>query len=75
MGIIGAEVTLDSNRNCIEMGALSSVGCKDSEIMCGQAITYAASPDAPDTCFMFADACIPDGWLSCSDLNNYSECQ
>jgi hypothetical protein len=41
------------------------VGCMGEDIDCGDAITFAASPDDPENCHMFNNTCIPSGWTAC----------
>lgn len=48
-------------------------GCMDAGDDCGAAITY-AKPSADGACVYFSSSCIPDGWMSCSDLGTVEDC-
>jgi len=49
---------------CID-GEAEALGCQDTGLGCGQAITFAASPEAPTECWYFTNTCVPDGWTKC----------
>ncbi len=63
---------VDTAQECYSVGANEPVGCMDTDMICGDAITFAA--DADGLCMMFYDNCIPDGWSYCEDLGSYGEC-
>jgi hypothetical protein len=54
-----------------------AVGCMDGSMVCGDAITWAAPPDATSeltSCMWFSSTCIPDGWEMCDGDFSDAEC-
>jgi len=72
--IHASSVALNEGEECFAWAnSVDSVGCMDADLGCGQAFTYAASPEDPSGCFGFTNTCIPQGWGDCSQ-GTYPEC-
>ena len=53
---------------CIDWeAAMEDVGCT-GHTSALTVETYAAPPDAPEDCWFFRDATIPEGWLDCESV-------
>ena len=71
--IDGSTMTLDDANECYMMEPAVAVGCMDGGMICGDAITYAASTEGGE-CMMFTSTCIPSGWTACNEWDSYQEC-
>ena len=59
------DLCIDMNAEGEELGCIDNGPCDDAE-------TYARAPDS-ETCYFFADTCIPEGWLPCA-VGGVDEC-
>jgi hypothetical protein len=72
--IMASQVIVDDEEECfLWANSIDNVGCMDADMGCGEAITYAESPETPGECYGFTNTCIPDGWSECS-LGSFPEC-
>ena len=72
--ITASQVILNEEEECFAWAnSIENVGCMDADMACGEAITYAESPETPGECYGFTNTCIPDGWSDCS-LGSYPDC-
>ena len=72
--ITASQVILNEEEECFAWAnSIENVGCMDADMACGDAITYAESPETPGECYGFTSTCIPDGWSACS-LGSYPDC-
>ncbi len=62
--IEGGLMVEDSHGICLP-NSNEALGCMPVNTGCATVLTYAASPDNPDDCYEFSDACVPDGWSTC----------
>ena len=72
--IYASQVILYEDECFAWANSIESVGCMDIALDCGQAFTYAASPEDPSGCYGFTNTCIPQGWGDCSQ-GTYPECE
>ena len=72
--IMASQVIVNEEEECFAWAnSIDNVGCMDADMACGEAITYAESPETPGECYGFTNTCVPDGWSECS-LGSYPEC-
>ena len=50
------------------------VGCRSKEAACEPVETYAAPADLPNSCMLFANSCIPGGFVECTITGEVAEC-
>ena len=67
ISIFAATTTLNDEEQCWTSGDSEYVGCRIDDLACGEAITFAQSPE-DQNCYVFADTCTPEGWEPCSDV-------
>ena len=72
--ITASQVILNEAEECFAWAnSIDNVGCMNVDMGCGDAITYAESPETPGECYGFTNTCVPDGWIDCS-LGNHLDC-
>ena len=67
ISIFAATTSLNDEEQCWTSGESDYVGCRREQLDCGEAITFAQSPE-DQVCYVFVDTCIPEGWEECSDV-------
>jgi len=73
--IWASPLAFDEENQCfLWANSVDAVGCMDSDLSCGEEITYSASPDNASECYGFGNNCTPQGWGECSQ-GNYDECE
>ena len=73
--VTASQVILNEEEECFAWAnSIEKVGCINIDMGCGDAITYAESPDTPGECYGFTNTCIPDGWTDCS-LGYFLDCR
>ena len=73
--VIGGRTTQTTDEGiCVDYSTeTTGLGCMDAGDGCGAAETLAASPDDPETCWLFPTTCLPEGWTPCA-AETWQEC-
>ena len=65
--IFASTASFNEQEQCWSSGDSEYVGCRGDDSACGEAITFAQSPE-DQVCYIFTNTCIPEGWTECSDV-------